>query len=325
MIAFDQPAWLLGLALAVLPWLWHGQPRVAWASVASLPHDPLSRAIGLGLRAAGSLAVAAASASLAGAYLQGQPVERTGTGAHIVVLLDRSASMAEGFAGGSAEREGGESKGHAAARLLDEFVRLRGRDLFGLIFFSTAPMHVLSLTEDHGAVRAAIGASRSMGVGLTNISAGLAMALAQFEDRPRTGSRVVLLVSDGAAGIDPRSQTRIRQRFQQDGVQLYWIYLRSPGGNSPTRLPSAEAGADVAPEYHLNAFFQDLGAPYRLYEADDPQSLAAAIADVSALQNLPLRYLEPQPRRALAPWFDAAALCGALVWVLARCGEVPRW
>lgn len=327
-MAFEHPAWLAGLLLAVLPWCWHGQRRLRWASLAAWPADPLSRVVGLVLRLSASVALAAASASLAGAYTQGRPIERTGTGAHIVVLLDRSASMADGFAGNAAASEGGdaaESKGHAAARLLDAFVQQRPRDLFGLVFFSTAPMQVLGLTQDHLAVRAAIAASRWMGVGLTNISAGLAMALAPFSDQPRTGSRVVLLVSDGAAGIDPRSQVRLRQRFQQDQVQLYWIYLRSPGGHSPT-LPAAEApGADVAPEYHLHAFFQDLGVPYRLYEADNPQALAAAIDDVARLQNLPLRYLEAQPRRELGPWLDALSLCGALVWLLARSVEVAAW
>ncbi|HSI58492.1 MAG TPA: vWA domain-containing protein [Ideonella sp.] len=320
---FEHAGWLCALLLAAVPWLWHGQQRVAWASVATLPADAASRWLDGGLRGTASLAIAAGALSLAGGYLQGQPVERTGTGAHIAIVLDRSASMADGFAGG--ERAGEESKGQAAARLLDGFVRERPLDLFGLTFFSTAPLHVLGLTADHEAVRAAIGSSAAMGMGLTNISAGLAMALAQFADQPQTGSRVILLVSDGAASIDPRSQTRIRRLFQEHQVQLYWVYLRSPGGNSPTRLPSADAGADVAPEYHLDAFFKDLGTPYRLYEADNPQALAAAIGDVSRLQNLPLRYLQAQPRRAIAPWCDALALLCALLWLLARSLEVHRW
>lgn len=325
MPAFEQPAWLAALPLALLPWLWHGQRRVAWASLAALPRDPASRAAALLLRALGSLAIVAAVVGLAGAYSGGEPVERVGSGAHVVVVLDRSTSMADGFAGSGAVRAGEESKGQAAARLLDAFVQRRPLDLFGLVLFSTAPIHVLGLTVDHAAMRAAIEASAAMGVGLTNISAGLTMALEQFGDQPRTGSRVVLLVSDGAAGIDPRVQPKLRRLFQEQQVQLYWVYLRTPGGNSPTRLPTPDAGVDVAPEYYLDDFFQDLGVPYRLYEADNPRALEAAIDDVSRLENLPLRYLEPQPRREWRPWCDALALVCTLALLAARLLEVLRW
>lgn len=324
MPAFDQPQWWWAAVLALLPWWWHGQARVGWASLASWPADPASRAAGLVLRASASLAVLAAAASLAGAYTQGDPVERTGVGAHVAIVLDRSASMADGFAG-SGVGQGEESKAQAAARLLDRFVAERPRDLFGVLFFSTAPLHVLGLSEDHEAVRAAIAASASPGVGLTNIAAGLTMALGNFRDQPRTGSRVVLLVSDGAASVDPRSQTVLRRLFQETSAQLYWVYLRTPNGNSPTRLPTPDAGADVAPEFYLDAFFRDLGTPYRLYEADNPQALARAIEDLSSLQNLPLRYLEPRPRRELSPWCDALALACALLWVLARMLELESW
>ena len=320
---FDHPRWLYGLLLAVLPWLWHGQHRVGWGSLSSWPDDALSRGVAWGLRGAASLCMASAALSLAGSHTQGAPMERLGTGAHVSIVLDRSASMGDGFAG---DRQAGqESKAEAAARLLDGFVRGRPLDLFGLSFFSTAPMHVLNLTADHEAVRAAIGSSAALGVGLTNISAGLAMALEQFREQAQTGSRVVLLVSDGAASIDPRAQTRLRRLFREHRVQIYWVYLRSPGGNSPTRLPNPEAGPDLAPEYYLNAFFADLGTPYRLFEADNPQALAAAIEEVSRLQNLPLRYFQAQPRRDLAPWFDALALVCALLILLARGLEVEQW
>ncbi|MCW5234577.1 vWA domain-containing protein [Verminephrobacter eiseniae] len=320
---FEHPAWLYGLALAVLPWWLHGQRRVMWASVGTWPVDTASRWVDIGLRCAASLALAAAALSLAGGYLQGLPIERTGTGAHLAIVLDRSASMADGFA--AARQAGEESKSEAAARLLDGFVKERPLDLFGLTLFSTAPMQVLGLSSDHEAVRAALRAAATPGIGLTNVAAGLALALAQFGEQPHTGSRVILFVSDGAAQIEPSAQIKLRRLFEEYRVQLYWVYLRSPGSNSPTRPPDPQAGADVAPEYHLHTFFQDLGTPYRLYEADNPQALAAAISDVSRLQNLPLRYLQAQPRRNLAPWCDAIALSCALLLLLARSLEIEHW
>jgi len=319
---FDQPAWLLALAAALLPWWRHGQRRIGWASLGALPPDRLSAALDLGLRALASLALAAAALSLGGAHRQGEPIERTGTGAHVVVVLDRSASMADGFAG-TASRAQEEPKGEAAARLLDAFVRQRPHDLFGVVFFSTAPMRVLGLGGDHEGVRAAIASSAVRGVGLTNISAGLTMALESFRDQPRSGSRVVLLVSDGAASIDARAQRTIRSLFEEQQARLYWIYLRSPSGNSPTQPPAPDA--EVAPEYELHRFFDELGVPYRLYEADNPRALERAIGDVSRLQNLPLRYLEARPRRELAPWLDALALGCVLALLAARLLERARW
>lgn len=326
MVGFDNAVWLAALPLALLPWWWHGQRRIAWASLACLPADPASRALDIGLRAAAGIALAGTAIGLAGPHAQGDPVERVGTGAHIVVALDRSASMADGFAGGAAA-DGGkdEAKGQAAARLLDRFVASRPRDLFGVVYFSTAPQHALTLTGDHDAVRAAIGTSASPGVGLTNIGAGLTMALGQFRDRPRTGSRVILLVSDGAAHVDARAQAVIRRLFQEYRAELYWIFLRTANGNSPTRLPTPDAGPDVAPEFHLDVFFRDLGMPYRLYEADNPQALERAIEDVSRLQNLPLRYLEAQPRRELSSLLYSVALACLLATLLARAMEVRRW
>lgn len=320
---FDNTAWLLLLPLALLPWLWHGQRRLPWDSIGALPRDPSARMLDIGLRALASLAIVAALLGLAGMHGEGQPIERVGTGAHIVIALDRSASMADGFAG--SEGAADQAKGVAASRLLTEFISSRPRDMFGVTYFSTAPLHALTLTADHDAVRAAIAASASPGAGLTNIAAGLTMALNEFRDQPRTGSRVILLVSDGAAYVDPRAQAIIRRLFQEYRAELYWIFLRTSGGSSPTQPPSADAGPDLAPEYHLDLFFRDLGVPYRLYEADNPRSLEKAIDDVSRLQNMPLRYIEQQPRRdlyALAYWLATAC---ALALLAARVLELRRW
>ena len=51
------------------------------------------------------------------------------------------------------------------------------------------------------------------------------MALDFFVDTPRKGSRIVLLVSDGAARIDEQTRDRLRQTFQETGTTLTQ-YLR---------------------------------------------------------------------------------------------------
>lgn len=323
-MAFDHPQWLWAALLALLPLLWHGQRTLPHGGLPGVPTDPASRALAIALRAIGAIAVVAAALALASPHRQGEDIERIGTGAHIVITLDRSASMSDGFAGGSAQ-QGDEPKGHAAARLLEDFVRERPRDLFGLVSFSTAPVHGLELSADHDAVTAAIRASAAPGVGLTNIAAGLTMSLEQFKDRPVTGSRVVLLVSDGAAQIDARKQNQIRRLFAENRSALYWIFLRTAGGRGPSDPPDPEAGFDPAPEYFLNEYFRDLGVPYRLYEADTPDALARAIADVARLQNQPLRYRETPPRQELGGLFMGISFLCSLLLLAARSLEVPAW
>lgn len=324
MWSIDHPEALWALALAVLPLFWHGQRTLAHGWLPGVPPDAASRTLALLLRLTGALTVAAAVCALAGLHRQGSAVERVGTGAHIVITLDRSASMSDGFAGRGAQ-QGDEPKGRAAARLLEDFVAERPRDLFGMVSFSTAPVHGLTLTGDQDAVRAAVRASAAPGVGLTNIAAGLTMALEQFRDKPLTGSRVVLLVSDGAAQIDARAQNQIRRLFAENRSALYWIFLRTAGGRGPSDPPDPEQGFDPAPEYFLNEYFRDLGVSYRLYEADTPDALARAIADVSRLQNQPLRYFETPPREDLAGLCLAIALAGSLLLLLARSLEVSAW
>ncbi len=51
-----------------------------------------------------------------------------------------------------------------------------------------------------------------------------------------------------------------------------------------------------APEVAMHRFFKTLRTPYQVYEAEDPESLAKAVADVGRQQNFPLDYVEQLPR-----------------------------
>ena len=49
-------------------------------------------------------------------------------------------------------------------------------------------------------------------------------------------------------------------------------------------------------EVALHVFFANLDSEYRVFQADDPESMAAAIKEIDQLQNLPLIYYEPVAR-----------------------------
>jgi mxaC protein len=337
--------WLLPLALlALLP----GASRALANTFATLvPRDRLSAGLHALLRLLALTAIASTIVALAGPYRPDYTVERVGTGAEIVLVLDRSRSMDQGFAGGSggpaparstgpealdyyaklASRGERDPKGQVARRLLAEFAARRLTDRFGMVVFSTVPMPMLGFTQKQEVIQAAIAAG-NIGRGLadTNIGLALMQALSYFEGRPYTGSRVVLLVSDGGDQIDPDMREQIHHLVRRHRVGVYWIYLRSI--NSPGLQPGegeTQEALDAMPEYVLDRYFRSLGVPYRAYEAENPQALQRAIDDVDRLDNLPIVYHDVVPRRDLSPWALGAALAAVLVLLAANLLEIRRW
>jgi mxaC protein len=289
-----------------------------------VPSDPLSEWIDRGLKLIACGTFICLAIGISGPYLREQLVDRIGTGAHIALLLDRSSSMNENFTGQYLGAKATESKSAMARKLLSEFVERRQHDLFGMVAFAAAPIYVLPLTEDREAVQAAIAAAGGRGHGVTNIAPGLAMALDFFAGKPREGSRIILLVSDGAARIDEETRDRLRQTFQETDTTLYWIYLRNPSSAPLTEKP-ANPNETTTPEYFLNEFFESLEVPYRAFEAENPNAMEKAIAEVERLETLPLPYREKLPRKDLSDRFFATALGLMMLLLGARALEVKTW
>lgn len=308
----DHPWLLLLLPLALLPLSVSSQRVSPVSSLALAPADGLSRAIGLTLALAGILAIGGSIVALAGPYCAGETVTRIGIGAQVSMLIDRSGSMNETFAG-KQPSGGEESKAAASRRLLGDFVGSRAHDQFAVSAFSTAPMLVVPMTDRHEAVRAAIAAIDRPGLDYTNVARGLGMALSQFGSEAAQASRVLLLVSDGAAVIDPKIQGQLRAQFAKIRPNLYWLFLRTKGSPSIGDKPSGEDTPQAAPERHLDLFFKSLGTPYRAFEAEGPDAVADAIRRIENLERDPIPYTETRPRRDLTGLAYAVTLLGLVV------------
>ena len=344
-MSFEQPAWLWLLPLALLPLFAQVRGALPNAWVSMLPGDRASQALQWLLRGAAVIALAAAIVGLAGPYRPEFEVERVGRGAEIVLLLDRSRSMDQSFGGGAnaairgtgpealdyyarlRATEGRETKGLVARRVLSEFAAKRPDDRFGMIVFSTLPIRLLEFTQKSEVIQAAISAGNiGRGLSETNIALAVEAALGYFEDRAYTGSRIVMLVSDGGDRLDPGARERIAQLAHKTRAAIYWIYIRS--ARSPGLLPDqAEppANADTVPEYFLHRYFLSLGVPYRAYEAGTPEALQQAVDDVNRLENLPITYQDMIPRRDLSNWGYAIALAAVLMLLGANLVELRRW
>lgn len=323
---------LLLLPLALLPWYRGARPAMALPWLALVPNDRASAALDVGLRALGSIALAALIAGLAGPYRSEAAVERVGRGTEIVLLLDRSRSMDLPFTTrapvsivmGASNAQG---KISVARTLLLDFVARRSEDLFAMIEFSKYPIQVLDFTRNRDIVRAAIRSSKT-GPGLedTDIGRALETSLERFSGRPYMGSRIILLVSDGGARIEEETRQRIARLMKRERVSLYWLYLRSyrsPGLLEGETLSSEMA--ETSPEHALHEFFASTGMPYRAYEAENPRALADAMRDVDRLEQLPIRYTEILPRRDLSQGCFVVALMGSALLLAARLLEIKAW
>jgi len=331
---FAQPWLLLMLPLALLPLLRNRRDSLQFSHLAWLPTDRAGRIVAIVSRACGMLSIASVVLALAGPGHSQTQVIRTGRGAEILVLMDRSRSMDERMLTSDwrtldplvvrlQAQSRGQPKGKAARDLLSKFVAERPHDRFGLMFFSANPIHVVPFTRREEVIQAAITAG-GIGRGLTNTDVGWALnaAIREFDQRAYSGSRIILLVSDGGAKLDPDVRRQLREELLRNRITLNWIYLRSVNGAD---FNAINDDAETLPEIALHRFFESLHTPYKAYQAMSPEDLAEAITDIGKQQNFPIDVVEQIPRRDYTRYFLAAAAIFCTVLLAFRAMQMRSW
>jgi mxaC protein len=322
---WTYPAVLWALPLALLPLFDYAARAFAYPATADWPRDLASEALQLLLRLVGALTLVALVVASAAPYLEGGTRTRSGTGAEIVSVLDRSGSMSEpllggGDAGSIRGETHAESKIESARRILLAFMQRRPGDSFGMVTFNSSPIGVAPLGEDRQLVEAALVSAQARSEGYTAPARALGLALDYFRGRPVTAARVVLLVSDGGATISTANRARLADLFAERQAALIWIYTR--GDQEPSiRVPKGFATESLS----MHEFFASLGSPYQMFEVTNREALERAVAEVGRMTNLPTRYEEHLPRKDLgAPLFAFAFGC-ILALLGARLLEVRAW
>ena len=326
LIFFDTPWVLWLLPFAFLPLVLNRATNQRYSWVTMLPKDRLSDLIGWLLKGLAVLALIFTLFGLAGPHSHQQHIQRVGVGAQIALVLDRSASMDDPFSGEATNGKVGETKSAAASRLITQFVKSRQNDMFGMVSFSNSAMYVLPLSENREAILAAVQATAGNALFQTNIGSGMTSGAGLFNKVPDSGSRAMILLSDGGGRIDADTQQKIRDWLDNLHIGLYWIVLRQPGGLSifdETYKPPEDTV--LPPQIELNEFFKTLKSPFHAYEADDPKSLAAAIADINQKEKKPIRYTEQIPGKDFSSlcFLMAALMVGLLLGV--KYWEVKSW
>jgi mxaC protein len=328
-MAFSHPWVLWFLPLAILPLVLQRSHAKSYSWVNMLPKDPLSDLIGLILKILAVFTLLFIILGLSAPHTLAQKVERTGVGAQIALVLDRSASMDDPFSGSndmSGNTTVGETKSVAAARLITDFVKSRQQDMFGMITFSNSAMYVLPLSENKKAVIAAVAATSGNALFQTNIGSGLTSSAGLFDKVPDSGSRAVILLSDGAGRVDADTQQKIKDWFDRLHISLYWIVLRQPGGLSIfNENYKPQENQPLPPEIELYEFFQTLKTPFKAYEAEDPKSLQFAMNDINEREKKAIKYFEKIPGRDYSNicFAIAAFMIGLLLGV--KYLEVKTW
>lgn len=314
---FAQPWALLLLPLALLPLLRHRAEELTFSSLPWLPQDRVGRWIERAGRAAAVLAIASIVLALAEPGRPEWDVPRIGRGAEIVVLFDSSLSMDdEMVAKGQHPKRRRDSplrKRNIAREALSRLVERRPADRYSLLMFGAAPFRVTPFSQSPEVIQAGIAAAGiSNGLPGTDLGRGLVAAISQFDGRAYSGSRVILLVSDGAAEIDDTTRKIIRDGMARNRIALDWIYLRSvnwPRLDSEKEPEAVGLIKDVA----MHRFFKTLPTTYKVFEAESPDGVNQAVAEIERQQNLPLEYLERVPRRDFTHVFYWLAIVACAV------------
>ena len=324
-MTFSFPWVLWFMPLAFIPLIFKEASLQYYSWNEMIPKDRLSSIIAIILKFIATLILIMIIIGLSGPHSRQKEIEKTGIGAQIGLVLDRSASMDDPFAGND-QTKVGEIKSAAAARLIIEFVQSRANDMIGMVTFSNSAMYVLPLTDNKNAIISAVRATAGNALFQTNIGSGLTTGAELFNKVPDSGSRAVILLSDGGGRIDAATQEKIKDWFGRFKISLYWIVLRQPGGISIFNTSFKPKDDDpLPPQIELNEFFKTLPSSFQAYEAEDPKTLQKAIEDINQKEKKPIKYFEKIPGQDYSTHCFVTAALLMIVLLTLKLIEVKSW
>ena len=284
-----QPWVLLLLPLGLIPFWFKSHQGQLYSWLPIMPEDRLSEIANLAVKALIALLLVTIILALAGPHGPDSKVQKVGKGAQTVLVIDRSVSMDKPFAGDPSSGRVAEIKSTAARRLITQFIDSRPDDMMGVVGFTNSALYGIKITTNRDAIHAAINAATSSALNQTNIGAGLTQGATLFDAIQNSGSRAIILLSDGAGKLSPRVKQMITKELTDKKLNLYWIVLREP--NDVSIFSKNEYEEDrIPPAIQLDRFFQSLKIKYKAFEADNPTALESALREIDSKEKNMIQY-----------------------------------
>ena len=295
---FIHPLWLLLLPLSVLPFMESISDNTAISSIKIFEQDGISKKITMLCRSLMSLIIFLLVVILANPWSKSTSITEIGKGAQLVFLIDRSVSMAKPFIGDDDNKS--EIKSLAARRILKDFIDQRPSDMIGIVGFSNSALYASKITKNRSYTYAAIDAATGSSINQTNIGSGITSGLFMFSEIETTGSQALVLLSDGAGKISKRVKERIAEMLNEKKINLYWIIIKEPNDVSLFSGNTYLEGREPT-VIKLDNFFKSLKTEYKAYEAENPDALSSAIADIDQKEKKPIKIERDIPGKNYNP------------------------
>ena len=297
-MSFAHPLWLILLPLSALPFIASISDKTAISNIKIFEQDGISKKITMLCRSLMSLIIVLLIVILANPWSKSTSITEIGKGAQLVFLIDRSVSMAKPFIGDDDNKS--EIKSLAARRILKDFISQRPSDMIGIVGFSNSALYASKITKNRSYTYAAIDAATGSSIKQTNIGSGITSGLFMFSEIETTGSQALVLLSDGAGKISKRVKERIAEMLNEKKINLYWIIIKEPNDVSLFSGNTYLEGREPT-VIKLDKFFQSLNTEYKAYEAENPDALSSAIADIDQKEKKPIKIERDIPGKNYNP------------------------
>lgn len=318
-----QPWFLLLLPLVFVPfWLKSHQGQLySWLEI--VPQDRFSDIVNLLIKIMVSFILLSIILALASPQGAEKKVQKLGKGAQTVLVIDRSVSMDKPFAGDPTSGVTSEIKSAAARRLITQFINSRPDDMMGVVSFTNSALYSTKITTNREAIHAAIKASTGSALNQTNIGVGVTAGIAMFDKIQSSGSRAIILLSDGAGKLSPRVKQTIAEQLTEKKLNLYWIVLHEPDEVSIFTKQKFRVGE--VPGIDLNKYFSGLKIKYKAFEAEDPTTLQAALQYIDAKEKNVIQYTVSVPGHDYSKDLIVLALVLSVLVLVIKNLRVHSW
>ena len=282
--------WVLFLLPLIFVPFWfksHQGQIYSWLPI--IPVDRLSDIANYVVKSIIAILILSLILALASPQGASKKVLKVGKGAQTVFVIDRSVSMDHPFAGQSNSGRAAEIKSAAARRLITQFIDSRPDDMMGVVGFTNSSLYGMKITTNIDAIHSAINAATGPAINQTNIGAGVTEAVTLFDTIQSSGSRAIILLSDGAGKLSPRVKRKIAEELSSKKLNFYWIVLREPDDISI--FTKQVYPADAVPDaIALDKFFKSLKIKYKAFEADNPATLQSALQYIDSKEKNIIQY-----------------------------------